>query len=110
MPAGEKVDIKRNRRELYAARREPTLIDVPEMAFLMIDGHGNPNTPWVWARPTNADPMRIHPIQTGWVQIKSKHVESRFGPRAAQALDVLADRTWSPRLRIGCWQSSTPTE
>jgi hypothetical protein len=49
--------------------------------------------------------MTIRPIQTGWVQIKSKHVESRFGPRPARVLDVMADRTWSPRLPIG-WLST----
>ena len=44
MPAVEKVDFKRELRELYAAGRDPVLVDVPEMAFLMIDGHGDPNT------------------------------------------------------------------
>jgi len=39
-----KIDLKRQLRELYAAAREPTLIDVPELAFIMIDGHGDPNT------------------------------------------------------------------
>jgi glyoxylase-like metal-dependent hydrolase (beta-lactamase superfamily II) len=50
----------------------------------------------------------IHPIQTGWVQIKSRHVESRFGARLPRALDVLADRAWSPRLPIGCWAIEHP--
>src|SRR6516165_10895326 len=52
--------------------------------------------------------MKIHPIQTGWVQIKSKHVQSRFGPRPLRALDVLVDRRWSPRLPIGCWAIDHP--
>lgn len=39
-----KVDFKRELRELYGAPREPVLIDVPELAFLMIDGRGDPNT------------------------------------------------------------------
>jgi hypothetical protein len=29
--------------QLYRARRSAELVDVPELAFLMIDGHGNPN-------------------------------------------------------------------
>ena len=29
--------------QLYRARRSPSLVDVPELAFLMIDGHGDPN-------------------------------------------------------------------
>jgi hypothetical protein len=38
-------DIKRERRDLYAPRAgEFALIEVPELSFLMVDGHGNPNT------------------------------------------------------------------
>lgn len=43
MPA-TKVDLKREHRDLYAAPREPVLVDVPELAFLMVDGRGDPNT------------------------------------------------------------------
>ncbi len=43
MPA-TKIDFKREMRELYFPGREPALVEVPEMAFLMIDGHGDPNT------------------------------------------------------------------
>ncbi len=43
MPA-TKVDFKREYRDLYKAGREPALVDVPELAFLMVDGHGDPNT------------------------------------------------------------------
>ena len=39
-----KTDFKRELRELYQPGREPCLVQVPEMAFLMIDGHGDPNT------------------------------------------------------------------
>ena len=31
-------------RELYAPAREPSLVEVPDLAFLMVDGHGDPNT------------------------------------------------------------------
>ena len=41
---GTKVDFKHELREFYAARRSPMLVEVPELAFLMIDGHGDPNT------------------------------------------------------------------
>ena len=38
-------DIKKERKDLYAPRAgEFALVDVPELAFLMVDGHGNPNT------------------------------------------------------------------
>jgi hypothetical protein len=37
-------DIKKERKDLYAPRPgDFQIIDVPEMAFLMIDGHGDPN-------------------------------------------------------------------
>ena len=39
-----KVDDKRELRQLYAPGREPAIVQVPEMTFLMIDGTGDPNT------------------------------------------------------------------
>ena len=39
-----KVDFKRELRQLYGASREPRLVDVPVLNYLMIDGHGDPNT------------------------------------------------------------------
>ena len=42
-----KVDDKRELRQLYAPGLEPTIVDVPEMTFLMIDGSGRSRTrPW----------------------------------------------------------------
>jgi hypothetical protein len=38
-----KIDPKRELRRLYSARQAPELVDVPELGFLMIDGHGDPN-------------------------------------------------------------------
>jgi hypothetical protein len=38
-------DIKKERKGLYAPKRSDfELVDVPDMGFLMIDGHGDPNT------------------------------------------------------------------
>jgi hypothetical protein len=39
-----RVDLKRELRELYTASRCPGWVEVPELVFLMIDGHGDPNT------------------------------------------------------------------
>jgi hypothetical protein len=39
-----KVDFKRELGEFYTARRSPAVVEVPELAFVMIDGHGDPNT------------------------------------------------------------------
>lgn len=39
-----KIDFKRELRHLYAASADtPVIVDVPEMAFLMVDGEGDPN-------------------------------------------------------------------
>lgn len=43
MPA-TKIDLKRELRELYFPSREPVLVDVPEMGFLIVDGQGDPGT------------------------------------------------------------------
>jgi hypothetical protein len=38
-------DIKKERRDLYSSKRgDFEIIDVPELGFLMVDGHGDPNT------------------------------------------------------------------
>jgi hypothetical protein len=42
--AAMKVGFKRELRAFYSTGREPAMVDVPELAFLMIDGHGDPNT------------------------------------------------------------------
>lgn len=52
--------------------------------------------------------MKIHCIQTGEVQIKSRHARARFEARLARAVDVLSDSNWSPRLPIGCWLIEHP--
>jgi hypothetical protein len=38
-----KVDLKHELGDLYLAHQAPSEIDVPELPFLMIDGHGDPN-------------------------------------------------------------------
>jgi hypothetical protein len=49
-----KVDLRRELRELYSAARSPALVDVPELPYLMIDGHGDPNTAPVYAEAVAA--------------------------------------------------------
>ncbi len=40
-----KVDLKKELRHLYLpSAREPSIVEVPEMNFIMIDGSGDPNT------------------------------------------------------------------
>ncbi|MDO4230854.1 MAG: N-acyl homoserine lactonase family protein [Lautropia sp.] len=52
--------------------------------------------------------IRLHPIQTGDVQIKSRHQVARFRKRPARVFDVLIDPHWSPRLPIGCYLIEHP--
>ncbi|MDX2776491.1 GyrI-like domain-containing protein [Streptomyces caniscabiei] len=41
----EKRDLRKERKEFYApTSKEFTIVNVPTMSFLMVDGHGNPNT------------------------------------------------------------------
>ena len=37
-------DVKKDRAGLYSPGRDFAVVDVPEMAFLVVDGHGDPNT------------------------------------------------------------------
>jgi hypothetical protein len=44
-PAGEKYDVKRAHRALYApSAKDFVVVEVPPMSYLAVDGHGNPNT------------------------------------------------------------------
>ena len=39
----DKVDFKKELRHLYQPKNEFMVVDVPEMQYLMVDGHGDPN-------------------------------------------------------------------
>jgi hypothetical protein len=39
-----KVDLKQVHKPLWTATARPALVDVPPLTYLMIDGHGDPNT------------------------------------------------------------------
>ena len=41
--AENKLDYKKEYKDLYSPKTVPCLIDVPEMKFIMVDGKGNPN-------------------------------------------------------------------
>jgi hypothetical protein len=38
------TDYKKTEKELYQPKTTPSIVDVPEMTFIMLDGKGNPNT------------------------------------------------------------------
>jgi hypothetical protein len=37
-------DFKKEYKSLYAPTRKPSIVDVPDMTFIMVDGKGDPNT------------------------------------------------------------------
>jgi len=39
----EPKDYKKEYKELYLPKTEPTIIDIPEMTFVALQGEGNPN-------------------------------------------------------------------
>ncbi|MCL1893832.1 MAG: GyrI-like domain-containing protein [Holophagaceae bacterium] len=47
MPAP--FDFKKHSKELYSPTAKPSIIEVPEMVFITIDGQGNPNTSKAYA-------------------------------------------------------------
>ncbi|TFV65642.1 UNVERIFIED_ORG: hypothetical protein E4P37_09015 [Bacillus sp. AZ43] len=49
-----RVDLRRELGQLYSATRSPALVDVPELSFLMVDGHGDPNTAPAYAEAVEA--------------------------------------------------------
>jgi glyoxylase-like metal-dependent hydrolase (beta-lactamase superfamily II) len=52
--------------------------------------------------------MKIHAIQTGEVQIKTRQVEARRESRPARILDTLRDREWTSWVPILCWAIEHP--
>ncbi len=50
----EKVDFKKTLKHLYAPKKKFEIVDVPEMQFLMVDGHGDPNTAQEYADAVEA--------------------------------------------------------
>ncbi|WP_371327688.1 GyrI-like domain-containing protein [Humibacillus sp. DSM 29435] len=45
MSSIQTYDLKKDRKDLYAPRPQTfSLVDVPDQSFLMVDGHGDPNT------------------------------------------------------------------
>lgn len=39
-----KFDFKKEYKELYQPKTKPSIVDVPEMLFIAVDGEGDPNT------------------------------------------------------------------
>ncbi|MDR1470062.1 MAG: GyrI-like domain-containing protein [Spirochaetaceae bacterium] len=39
------IDFKKTQKDLYQPKSTPSIVDVPEMIFIMVDGRGDPNDP-----------------------------------------------------------------
>ncbi len=50
----DKIDFKKTLKHLYNPPKNFELVDVPEMQFLMVDGHGDPNTAQEYADAVEA--------------------------------------------------------
>jgi hypothetical protein len=48
------IDFKKERKDLYQPKTSPSIIDVPEMIFIAIDGKGDPNTSAEYAAAVQA--------------------------------------------------------
>ncbi len=48
------IDLRRELRDCYSAGRSPALVQVPELSFLMVDGHGDPDTSASYAEAVRA--------------------------------------------------------
>jgi len=51
---GLPIDLRRELSAVYSATREPAFVDVPELPYLMIDGHGDPDTDPAYADAVQA--------------------------------------------------------
>jgi hypothetical protein len=46
----EKLDLKKQFKALYnPSPKEPSIIEIPPLSYIMVDGHGNPNTSPIYA-------------------------------------------------------------
>jgi hypothetical protein len=57
------VDLRRELAAVYSAGRAPAFVDVPELSFLMIDGHGDPNSASAYAAAVQALYSLAYPIR-----------------------------------------------
>ncbi|HSK67980.1 MAG TPA: GyrI-like domain-containing protein [Candidatus Limnocylindria bacterium] len=62
------VDFKKTDKRLYAPGAKPDIVDVPEMAFLMADGRGDPNGSVAYAQAVEALYSLSYAIKMGFKQ------------------------------------------
>jgi hypothetical protein len=99
--AATKIDLAREFGKLYKPGRRPELIEVPELPFLMIDGHGDPNASPEYRQAIEAlfsvsytikFTLKLGPKQLDY---KVMPLESLWWSTAAGTLDVAEKPGWS---------------
>lgn len=81
-----KVDFKKELKHLYRpAKAEFSVVDVPTMQFLMVDGHGDPNVAQAYAeaveRCTLSPTRSSLPARSHWTEITSCRLWKGCGGR-----------------------------
>jgi hypothetical protein len=81
--SGTTVDLRRELSELYSAKPVPAFVDVPELPFLMIDGHGDPNTAPAYAEAVQALYSVVYTIRFA-LKRRADAVDARVMPLEGQ--------------------------
>ena len=80
----KKIDYKKEMKNLYAASaKEPGIVDVPEMNFIMIDGQGDPNTSELFK---NAVEVLFKMSYTLKFMIKKSNIQVDYGVMPLEGL------------------------
>ena len=87
------ADLKKMNKALFSPPREPVLVEVPEFAFLMVDGKGNPNGP-VFADAIQALYSASYTLK---FQIKKEAPELDYGVMPLEGLWSVAGVMGDPR-------------
>ena len=90
----QSYDVKKAHKDLYApGRGDFEIIDVPEMAFLMVDGHGDPNTAVAYREAVEALYATSYAVRAvGKAQGRVHTVAPLEGLWSAEDVDVFRTR------------------
>ena len=66
-------DFKKEEKQFYSPKTTPSIIDIPEMSFILIDGEGNPNTSEEYKKAVEtlyglSYAIRMNKSQTGYFE------------------------------------------
>jgi hypothetical protein len=98
-------DIKKERKDLYAPKPgDFEIVDVPEMGFLMMDGHGDPNTSAAYREAVEALYAASYAVRAVGKALERVHTVAPLeGLWSAEDLDVFRTRdkgAWDWTLMI----------